>query len=186
MTVQTLTAEQMETVKKYISGIEDHAEHEKSEIYGIDYIDVLEDGLAQDNISYSDEQKEEMLDQIRKGLEEIFGYHNVFYGSSELHIPVDGQIKTYHFQLAIRITEFSKLNERNSTIIEYEGQELRTIEDPYQEEAGLYQAIALNQSDDKFTITWEVNHPDFENLTDESEACDWDNPIKVARNLSQD
>lgn len=187
MKVQTLTAEQMELVKRFISGIEDNAHLEESEIYGMDYIEALEIGLEQENISYSDEQKEEMLKQIIKGLENIFGYHNVYYVSpgeiAALVIPVDGQMKTFYVELAIRITEFSKLNERNSTIIEYEGQELRTIEDPYHESDGLYQAIALNECDYKYTITWKANHPDFENLTDESEACDWNKPIRVASNL---
>lgn len=31
-------------------------------------------------------------------------------------------------------------------------------------------------------IIWEINHPNFSDLEDESDACDWDNPIHVEEN----
>lgn len=35
---------------------------------------------------------------------------------------------------------------------------------------------------DEVTIIWEINHPNFSDLEDESDACDWDNPIHVEEN----
>lgn len=75
---------------------------------------------------------------------------------------------------------FNELNAFNSTIIEWEGIELRTTQDPYLNNDE-YTAIAVDSKNNEYEITWEINHPDFENLEDESEACDWENPIKVVR-----
>lgn len=96
----TLSVEQIEFVNNFVSGVEAYVD-EETNYYGIDYIDVLEDGLQDQNISYTDEQKQEMLIQIQKGLEKVYGYNNVFYGSPEQHIPIDGQIKTVHAQLVV-------------------------------------------------------------------------------------
>jgi predicted DNA-binding protein len=75
---------------------------------------------------------------------------------------------------------FNKLNETNSTIIEFDGTELRTVDNPYLD-GDVYKAIAVDQYDNKYQITWEIIHPDFNELTDESEACDWDNPVSVEK-----
>lgn len=73
---------------------------------------------------------------------------------------------------------FNELNAFNSTIIEWEGIELRTIQDPYLAD-DVYKSVAVDSDNNEYEITWEINHPDFENLEDESEACDWDNPLTV-------
>jgi predicted DNA-binding protein len=78
------------------------------------------------------------------------------------------------------IKMFNKLNETNSTIIEFDGTELRTVDNPYLD-GDVYKAIAVDQYDNKYQITWEIIHPDFNELTDESEACDWDNPVSVEK-----
>ena len=73
---------------------------------------------------------------------------------------------------------FETLNETNSTIVTVDGVELRTTKEPYLN-GDNYIANAVDQDDNEYKITWEINHPDFENLEDESEACDWDNPVSV-------
>ena len=75
---------------------------------------------------------------------------------------------------------YSKLNDYNSTIIEFDGTELRTVDNPYLD-GNVYKAIAVDQYDNQYQITWKINHPDFENLEDESEACDWDKPVEVEK-----
>ncbi|MGV7002534.1 hypothetical protein ACWA2C_28255 [Priestia megaterium] len=103
MANSNLTAEQLELVKRMVNGIEIYALEEDSKIFVLDHIDSLEEALRQENMNYTEEQKEEMVSQIQKGLDEAYGEENVYYGSSELHVPVDGQIKTYHAQLAIHL-----------------------------------------------------------------------------------
>lgn len=77
-----------------------------------------------------------------------------------------------------KMKKFNQLNARNSTIIEVECTEYRTTQNPYLYN-DTYKAHALDQDDNEFEIEWEINH--FENLEDESEACDWDNPISVRK-----
>lgn len=75
------------------------------------------------------------------------------------------------------MTTFNELNAHNSTIIEFEGKELRTTQDPYvNDEGDLYSAPAVDVENNEYIITWEV--VDFE-TTDESSACDWNNPTGV-------
>lgn len=81
---------------------------------------------------------------------------------------------------AFKMSKFAELNNRNSTIITVEGIEYRTTQHPYLADNGeQYVAQAVDMHDNEYTITWDINHPDFENLEDESEACDWDNPVSV-------
>ncbi|MFK7678782.1 hypothetical protein ACI3ER_12130 [Bacillus sp. Wb] len=97
----TLSVEQIEFVNNFVSGVEAYVD-EETNYYGIDYIDVLEDGLQDQNISYTEEQKHEMLKQIREGLEKVYGYDNVCYGGlHEQTIPIDAQFKTVPFQLVV-------------------------------------------------------------------------------------
>lgn len=79
-----------------------------------------------------------------------------------------------------KMSTFETLNYRNSTIINVEGKEYRTTQHPYLADNGEeYIAQAVDVYDNAYQITWAINHPDFENLEDESEACDWDNPSSV-------
>lgn len=80
------------------------------------------------------------------------------------------------------MSTFETLNQRNSTIINVEGIEYRTTQEPYLADNGEeYKAAAVDMYDNEYHITWEINHPDFANLEDESEACDWDNPLSVVK-----
>ena len=78
------------------------------------------------------------------------------------------------------MSKFNELNSRNSTILEWEGVELRTIQNPYLND-DTYKATAIDHNDDEYEIVWEINHPDFDSLEDESEACDWDSPSSVEK-----
>lgn len=76
-----------------------------------------------------------------------------------------------------KMKKYNKLNACNSTIIEVEGVELRTTQDPYSN-GDTYLAHAVDQDDSEYTIEWEIiNHE----TTDESETCNWDNPISVIK-----
>ncbi len=75
------------------------------------------------------------------------------------------------------MSKFESLNETNSTIIERDGIELRTTQDPYVSDCGgFYKAPAISIFGGEYEITWKVIN---EETTDESEACDWDNPVDV-------
>lgn len=87
------------------------------------------------------------------------------------------------------MAKFTELNERNSTIFTWVGQEiagkpmmLATIHDPHPSDWNTdgnpthYEAVALNVFDEEYKVIWEVIDPE---ITDESEICDWDNPIEV-------
>ncbi|MFU1797664.1 hypothetical protein ACM1RC_27620 [Paenibacillus azoreducens] len=75
------------------------------------------------------------------------------------------------------MSKFNGLNATNSTIIQWEGKELRTTQDPYiSDDGSQYIAHAVDDRDDEYIITWEVIN--YETM-DESEACDWDNPVGV-------
>ena len=54
------------------------------------------------------------------------------------------------------------------------------MDNPYLD-GDVYKAIAVDQYDNQYEITWEINHPAFDELEDESEACDWDNPVEVEK-----
>jgi hypothetical protein len=75
----------------------------------------------------------------------------------------------------ITMKSFDELNATNSTIIEVDGKELRTTQDPYIN-GDVYMAAAVDSANNEHRITWEITNPD---TTDESEACDWDHPIAV-------
>ena len=80
------------------------------------------------------------------------------------------------------MTNFKDLNVTNSTIIELEGKEYRTTQEPFVNDEGTeYKAHAVDEANNEFMIVWDINHSDFENLEDESEACDWDNPVRVIK-----
>ncbi|MEK5183173.1 hypothetical protein [Paenibacillus sp. FSL P4-0288] len=73
--------------------------------------------------------------------------------------------------------KYEQLSEKNSTIIEWEGKELRTILDPHvTDEGDHYIADALDADGNKYIITWEVI--DY-NTTDEAESCNWDHPVGI-------
>lgn len=75
------------------------------------------------------------------------------------------------------MTNYTDLNEKNSTIIEWNGKELRTIQDPHITDDGAqYVANALDAEGNEYIITWEVTNYE---TTDESESCDWDNPTGI-------
>lgn len=75
------------------------------------------------------------------------------------------------------VDKWAELNERTSTIVEHNDLELKTTQDPVVSDDGkTYTAPALDPFGGEYLITWKVNN--FE-TTDESEACDWDNPIEV-------
>ncbi|MGD7007635.1 helix-turn-helix domain-containing protein [Metabacillus sp. 84] len=79
-----------------------------------------------------------------------------------------------------KMSKYNQLNQFNSTIIKWEETELRTIGNPYLgDDNETYRAIAVDAENNEYEVIWEINHPDFENLTDESEACSWESPIRV-------
>ncbi|MFD1179191.1 hypothetical protein ACFQ3W_23260 [Paenibacillus puldeungensis] len=72
---------------------------------------------------------------------------------------------------------FSELNATNSTIVEWEGKTLKTIQDPYVSDNGeQYIAHAIDAEGNEYLITWSVINYE---TTDESEACNWDEPVGV-------
>ncbi|MGG3987467.1 hypothetical protein [Bacillus smithii] len=74
---------------------------------------------------------------------------------------------------------FDELNVTNSTIFEWEGKELRTVQDPYVSDDGdTYTAVAIDENNNEYQVYWEVINSD---TTDESETCDWDKPIEVVK-----
>jgi len=74
---------------------------------------------------------------------------------------------------------YEDLHATNSTIIEVDGKELRTTQDPRVSDDGMtYSAPAVDSNNDEYLITWEVIDPE---ITDESSICDWDNPISVVK-----
>ncbi|MGN7402717.1 hypothetical protein ACTHO0_22950 [Cytobacillus praedii] len=75
------------------------------------------------------------------------------------------------------MVKFEELNETNSTILEVEGIEIKTTQDPYLSDCGkFYKAHAINIFGGEYELKWKVIN--FE-TTDESEACDWDNPVEI-------
>lgn len=100
-----MNKKQKDLVERFVEGTFTYAQEyaDFKEYYGFDYIDELEDALNVENISFSDEEKQEMMKYIQNKLEEEYGYDNVWYnGSSEQTMPINGQIQTIHYQLVIR------------------------------------------------------------------------------------
>ncbi|MCR8860384.1 hypothetical protein NQ113_24750 [Bacillus pseudomycoides] len=99
-----MNEKQIDLVERFVEGTITYAQEavDYRDYYGFDYIDELEDSLNDENISFSDEEKQEMMKYIQNKLEEEYGYDNVWYGSSEQTMPINGQIQTIHYQLVIR------------------------------------------------------------------------------------
>lgn len=90
-----------------------------------------------------------------------------------------------------KMIKFDDLNERNSTLFTWNGEKiggqpimLGTVQDPYPcdwAEMGVpsfYEAVAIDVFDNEYKVKWEVLDPE---IDDESEICDWDNPISVKK-----
>lgn len=76
---------------------------------------------------------------------------------------------------------FDELNVTNSTIFEWEGKELRTVQDPYPsafDNGEVYTAFAVDENNNEYRAYWEVINSD---TADESEVCDWDSPLEVVK-----
>ncbi|MFI2856848.1 hypothetical protein ACH6EH_06880 [Paenibacillus sp. JSM ZJ436] len=72
---------------------------------------------------------------------------------------------------------FNELNKTNSTVVEVEGKTLKTLQDPHVSDDGqMYIAEAVDVENNTYLVTWEVINSE---TTDESEACNWDNPVGV-------
>lgn len=99
-----MNEKQKDFVERFVDGTITYAQEAADcySYYGFDYIDELEDGLNDEKISFSEEEKQEMMKSIQSKLEEEYGHDNVWYGSSEQTMPIDGRIQTIHYQLVIR------------------------------------------------------------------------------------
>lgn len=81
---------------------------------------------------------------------------------------------------------FNELNVTNSTIIDWEGKEYKTIQDAYVDDYDnfgnlLYKAHAVDENNKEYLIIWHQKEGfEYEN-SDLSEACDWDNPESVEK-----
>lgn len=42
-----------------------------------------------------------------------------------------------------------------------------------------YSAEGIDAEGETVQIIWEINHPEFTDLEDETEACDWERPVAV-------
>lgn len=72
---------------------------------------------------------------------------------------------------------WKSLNEVNSTVLLHQGNYVKTTHDPYVSDGGkTYKADAVSVYGDKLEVTWEVINNETD---DESEVCDWDNPISI-------
>ena len=73
--------------------------------------------------------------------------------------------------------KFNELNVTNSATVAWQGKELRTVQDTFVSDNGNeYKAHAIDVAGNQYMIVWEVINSE---TTDESEACDWSNPVRV-------
>ncbi|MWV44931.1 hypothetical protein GRF59_15015 [Paenibacillus sp. HJL G12] len=67
-------------------------------------------------------------------------------------------------------------------MIDFEGKTLKTTQDPYIDgvsgERPHYKATAVDAENNEYILVWDV-YDEYEEITDESEMCDWYNPIGV-------
>lgn len=66
--------------------------------------------------------------------------------------------------------------------VKFEGREYTLQQDAYIDgvagDTPVYKAMALDDEGNEYEVTWEVvDH--WEELEDESEMCDWENPVSV-------
>lgn len=99
-----MNEKQMDHVERFVEGTITYAQEaaDYRDYYGFDYIDELEDSLNEENISFSDDEKQEMLKYIENKLEEEYGCDDVWYGSPQQVMVIDGRIQTIPYQLVIR------------------------------------------------------------------------------------
>ena len=45
----------------------------------------------------------------------------------------------------------------------------------------VYSAHATDCVGNEYMVHWEIQVDDYENLEDESDACDWENPISITK-----
>jgi hypothetical protein len=61
--------------------------------------------------------------------------------------------------------------------IQFEGKKLELMQNAYVDgtsENVHYTARAVDSEGNEYKVTWEITHPDFAMLGDESDACNWD------------
>ncbi len=56
-----------------------------------------------------------------------------------------------------------------------------TLTKPPYLDVDAYHAHATDKEGNEYMVTWEIINDNFENLTDESDACDWDHPIFITK-----
>ncbi|MGD7043907.1 hypothetical protein [Jeotgalibacillus proteolyticus] len=72
------------------------------------------------------------------------------------------------------MSQFKKLNKRNSTVFNFANEQFRTIQNPIRINNETYSAVALYYIDNEYEGEWErINF----NSLDGPGACDWDNPL---------
>ncbi|MGG3652549.1 hypothetical protein ABES36_14090 [Bacillus pseudomycoides] len=99
-----MNKKQKDLVERFVDGTITFVQEavDSREYYGFDYIDELEDSLNEENISFTEVEKQEMMKYIQNKLEEEYGYDNVWYGSPEQTMPINGKIQTIQYQMVIR------------------------------------------------------------------------------------
>lgn len=76
------------------------------------------------------------------------------------------------------MNKFEELNTRNSTIIEWMGKELRTVQDPYPSDCGkFFVANAVDENNFLYHIQWSTIDMELEL----DEICNWDQPYIVGK-----
>ncbi|AOY11826.1 hypothetical protein BGL48_11960 [Salinivibrio sp. SS3] len=64
--------------------------------------------------------------------------------------------------------------------VEFEGGEYALTQNAHICDSGnQYQAIAVNENGENFTVLWDVISDDPDNETDESNMCDWEKPSEI-------
>lgn len=105
-----MNEKQLDLIKRFVEGTidsnlykMDDVEGGQDVVIGIDYVDDIEASLECEEIAYSDEQKEEILNYFLNEMKKEYGEDNVYFGGHEQLVPANGGFKTVHAQLAIVI-----------------------------------------------------------------------------------
>lgn len=105
-----MNEKQLDLIKRFVDGtIEsnlytmDDVEEGQDAVIGIDYIDEIEASFEYEGVTYSNEQKDEILNYFLEGIKKEYGEDNVYFGGHEQLVPANGGFKTVHAQLAIVI-----------------------------------------------------------------------------------
>lgn len=102
-------------VRNFSEGVKEEFSWYRSErgskVYMIDYKEEMQNELDDQGIEYTEEEIENMYKLFEEEMKKEYGEDNVYYGSNEHVLPVDGRFVTINNQMGIVYMKEEEVND---------------------------------------------------------------------------